>query len=367
MYGRAGPYLCYTDDCCHEDIMLMEVFETLREGRVFVAQEANLPKLDLRSYHHPACYLTSSQQVDFALAELQLRINDGGLLRFVGLDVEWCAGKPMDYGVDTLQLATADGNTAVLIPRSLLNPPPRALVNFLRDAKVAKVGRNIGPDVKRLLLGHGLDVSNVIDVATRAKELKLIKRASIGLDTLARLFLKRALAGKGSMQVSRWDAPSLSDDHGLKYALLDPVASAAIYARSVQCEDAELMPAATSLLPSVAVRIYNRGCSRLAAIGVIADDGHMVDGFTPAGSMKSYDGSTATLLAIHEEAPEPEAQPPAEDNEGKTLSSQIRLRVWTTLIRLMPTPAPRSRTTTALSRAILDPAQERTGGDCESN
>lgn len=267
--GFEGPLLYSTDDCCHEEQMLSEVFATLRAHRISVALEGNFAPLVLPSYDRTSTYLTSQDKVMLAIGELQTLVNDA-TLSFVGLDAEWVPGESTAYGVDTLQISTTDG-LAILIPRPLLVNPPDCLRNFLLDRKVAKVGRNIGPDVKRLVLGHGLDVNNVIDVGSRAKELKVVSRVNVSLDSLVRLLLKKALAGKGSTQLSRWDAAQLSDDQ-VVYALIDAYASALVYQQLIALEDADKIPSRTALSPGTILRLYNRGNSRVAAVANITDD-----------------------------------------------------------------------------------------------
>jgi len=120
-------------------------------------------------------------------------------------------------------------------------------------------------------LGHGLDVNNVIDVGSRAKELKVVSRVNVSLDSLVRLLLKKALAGKGSTQLSRWDAAQLSDDQ-VVYALIDAYASALVYQQLIALEDADKIPSRTALSPGTILRLYNRGNSRVAAVANITDD-----------------------------------------------------------------------------------------------
>ena len=102
MYGFRGPLLYSTDDCCHEHTLLTSVFETLRDGRVPVGLEANLPPLTLP--HRPE-YLRTESAVREASGELQERVNSGAL-RFIGLDLEYLWNQ-REIKVSTLQLGTA--------------------------------------------------------------------------------------------------------------------------------------------------------------------------------------------------------------------------------------------------------------------
>ena len=93
-YGFTGPLLYATDDCCHEEKMLSEVFETLRGHGISVCLEEKLPPLELPAYDRRISYLTNHSQVVAAIGELRLRVNKGSL-RFVGLDAEWVPGSPV--------------------------------------------------------------------------------------------------------------------------------------------------------------------------------------------------------------------------------------------------------------------------------
>lgn len=81
--GYDGPVLFSTDDCCHEEKLLMEVFTTLRSHRLSVLEEGQLPPLTLPSYNRTSCYLTSANQVTAAIGELQVQV-DNKSLTFIG-------------------------------------------------------------------------------------------------------------------------------------------------------------------------------------------------------------------------------------------------------------------------------------------
>ena len=71
---------------------------------------------------------------------------------------------------------TEDGR-GFLIPVHSLKRIPRSLKLFLQNPNVTKVGRMISSDAARLHAGYGLQVESCVDLATRAKELRLVTHA----------------------------------------------------------------------------------------------------------------------------------------------------------------------------------------------
>mmetsp|Transcript_4484 Transcript_4484/g.14038 ORF Transcript_4484/g.14038 Transcript_4484/m.14038 type:complete len:105 (+) Transcript_4484:1497-1811(+) len=55
--GYDGPLMYSTDDCCHEEKMLMRVFSTLRSHRFSVLEQDVLPTLTLPTYEKKRSWL----------------------------------------------------------------------------------------------------------------------------------------------------------------------------------------------------------------------------------------------------------------------------------------------------------------------
>ena len=129
-------------------------------------------QLQALTLSEPVRYLRSEAETRTAMSMLQEEVNDGKL-SVVGLDIEWPPFEK-DAKASTLQLAVADGRVYVIalceLPRM-----PMSLKVLLADATLAKVGKSIDGDVKRLSADYNLDVQGAIDLAWRAKELNLVK------------------------------------------------------------------------------------------------------------------------------------------------------------------------------------------------
>ena len=265
LYGFAGPLLYHTDDCCHEHAMLSEVFETLRDSRVQVGIEANVPCLTLPQ---PVQYLRRESDVRAAFGDLQVDVNDG-TLGMVGFDLEWPA-HDKTAKVSTLQIGRSDGRAYVVAMHELTRIP-LALRTFLEDDKVIKVGKKIFEDVARFFKDYGLVVNGVLDLAHRAKELRLVTDARIGLDAMCRRFLSRCIPGKTSVRLSDWSQTPLSAEQ-LEYAGVDAYAGALLMDHFEENALAETVPSSVALRDGVDVRVLNKGGGRVAAIGRIDFD-----------------------------------------------------------------------------------------------
>ena len=178
--------------------------------------------MPLMSLPQPVLYLRDERDVSQACGEPQVEVNSGSLT-LIGLDTEW---PPFVHNAktSTLQLGIADGRTYVISLHELRRIPQTLRV-LLADQTVAKVGKSIDGDVKRLFTDYKLEVKGAIDLAWRAKELGLVKDARIGFDAMCRKFLGRSLSGKTDIRLSDWSQTPLSPQQ-LEYAALDALAGA---------------------------------------------------------------------------------------------------------------------------------------------
>jgi hypothetical protein len=89
-----------TDGCCHEHKLLTDVFSTLRDEKVPIGLEKNVPPFTLTQRVE---YLRTEGAVRVLAGELQEDVNNGSLC-FLGLDTEYPWNQP-DKKISTLQLA----------------------------------------------------------------------------------------------------------------------------------------------------------------------------------------------------------------------------------------------------------------------
>ena len=89
-----------TDGCCHEHKLLTDVFSTLRDEKVPIGPEKNIPPFTLTQR---AEYLRTEGAVWVLAGEVQEDVNNGSLY-FLGLDTEYPWNRP-DKKISMLQLA----------------------------------------------------------------------------------------------------------------------------------------------------------------------------------------------------------------------------------------------------------------------
>ncbi len=281
--GWTGPLTWATDVCCFEREMLGRIFPSLfsplpSENGEDGGDGQQLPSLELPAgkFTRGSVYLKDHQGVDAFIGELNRRANDDGAqkLTHVGLDCEWPL--PWRSKVATLQLATSDG-AACVIQLSKLSTIPDSLKNFLARPDVAKVGKNIGNDVKRLR-DHDLHVAAVIDVAHAAKAAARVVSAQISLAELVRQLLSKRLAGKADLRTqTAWDG-ELSDEQ-LKYAAVDAYAGALLLdeVKSGTQGVRSAAPAAGELHADDLICILAQGCRSVAALArVVRTDNELL-------------------------------------------------------------------------------------------
>lgn len=267
-YGFKGPLLYSTDNCCHEHDFLCEVFETLRDNQVDLGVvEDECPPLELPANVR---YLQNYDDVDAAAKELLAQV-EANQLTSIGFDLEW---QPFvnDPPVAIVQLATTiKGGGVYIIAFHQLERVPKSLKDLLKDPRVVKCGVGIKGDATRLAKprNHGLEVTPLLDLRGRAKELKICpKRAT--LEDLTAEFLGKGIPGKRTVRLSDWATRRLSQAQ-LDYAARDAYACALLVKHLEEAAAFAQVPSPTSLTPGKQVSLYNRGGQRVAAIGTIEE------------------------------------------------------------------------------------------------
>ena len=160
--------------------------------------------------------------------------------RVVALDAEWdtesnSAGMVFkQHPVALIQLGYNEPGAG---PRALLlqvrgKTLPMELLSIFSDTSITFTGRCVGNDIARI--GSDFKCRDKIDVAARvdfdtiAKECGVVTSRSSTLELLAKKTLGVAM-NKGPVRLSKWSAPTLSNEQ-VHYAALDVIVALRIHA-----------------------------------------------------------------------------------------------------------------------------------------
>lgn len=218
LFNAKGPKLWYTDSCCQEEALLLDIFRgSLEPGRAYDASAlSHLSPLPPIIYACTNTEALSTMACELLSAETVL-----------GFDAEW----PISLAtkVATVQLSSATHSFVFqlryLISGGQLHAP---LARLLASESVLKVGVGARGDATRLRSSFtDCVVNGVIDIDDFARE-KGLEVESYSLSALTRRVLRATLDKPADIRLSAWDAAKLSEDQ-IRYAAADAHAGRSIY------------------------------------------------------------------------------------------------------------------------------------------
>lgn len=214
--GFKLPRIIYTDMCCDDRALIVEVLEELRdEGFDFFVQDATpvesaLPPLVLPPTVEVGPIQASTESDVLRASCDELRTQAAANRNVLGLDIEWevsFRGGPANPPA-TIQLAA--GNSIVIFqvlhgqkeaPKKL----PRSLASLLEDPRVVKTGVGVVGDCTRLQRAYNVDVKNAVDLVKLAASRKVPLGLKRGLAALCSHLLGHYLSKDGFIRTSKWN------------------------------------------------------------------------------------------------------------------------------------------------------------------
>jgi hypothetical protein len=168
--------------------------------------------------------------------------------RVLGFDEEHEFGSKIDYplkGCDQIALiqiaySTQSGTKCILFHCRNHNRLPDCLLQMFHDTSITYVGRHIKNDVDNIGEDFGVqDVSSkvrFVDLARMSKDRGKSRYATDSLQLLVLKSLGENLSKESSVQCSRWNKRTLTEEQK-KYAALDAIKSLEVYEELILMDD----------------------------------------------------------------------------------------------------------------------------------
>ncbi|CAM9861512.1 unnamed protein product, partial [Ectocarpus fasciculatus] len=248
-HGFKLPVLLFSDDCCEDRAMYIDMFREIEEETGVclydsASTEATASGATLETFSFPegknGYVVWDESAINLAVVELLEGCKNQG--HVLGMDCEW--EPPFDgsseSSVCTLQLALPDG-TAYLFHlqrgarRTLPSTFNRSLKVLLNDPSITKVGVAVKGDASRLQRDYGVETCGMIDLRSYARTCRvdLPCRSLAGMVATA---LGKCLSKNPSVRFSRWSQGELTHNQ-VNYACLDAYAAVALHAKIDKSKD----------------------------------------------------------------------------------------------------------------------------------
>lgn len=227
--GFKLPRVIYTDMCCEDRALLVEIFRELEaDGLKVMVEDSAIVGPALRPLELPSAdptYLKGNTDSDALKAicdrlRRQAAAHGGG----VGLDIEWevsMSGAPENPPA-TIQLAAGDCVVVLHMLHGQKTAPkkiPQSVVDILEDESIIKCGVSVSGDAKRLKRHFDVDVKKTVELVSYAKACKVEFGLKRGLADLCSNLLGRHLSKEQFLRLSKWNTRSLSHEQ-LRYVTL---------------------------------------------------------------------------------------------------------------------------------------------------
>lgn len=221
--GFKPPRIIYTDLCCTDRTLIVEVFEELREEGIdfavenAVAAPPALPDFTLSPSVNVVCVRAGAHsQTTRSLCD-KLRSEAAASNGKMGMDIEWdvsfCGAPPNPPAM--IQLAAGD---CVVIFRLVVGASkapkvlPPSLARLLGDSTVMKTGVGIAGDCSRLQRFYQVQVRNAVDLVQLAASRKVPLGRRRGLAALCSELLGLNLCKDEHIRCSKWSQPHLTEE-----------------------------------------------------------------------------------------------------------------------------------------------------------
>ncbi|KAF7290249.1 3'-5' exonuclease domain-containing protein [Mycena indigotica] len=345
-YGHCLPEVFYTDNMV-DKAMLERIFLSLLEAVIPVEKYSHLPLFDTPSFVCNPIVLDSETSINNTIQAILEDVPDHGEI-VVGFNSEW--------NVDMTQYGRFNGNSppaviqiayreavyilqvGEMLSRASL---PNQLVNFLCHAQVIKAGRQVNGDLGRLATACNRppsDFQGGLDLAAFAKARFLVKKATLSLADLVASLLHQCLPKPASERISsNWSDNELSQAQ-LEYAARDAYASLRLYNKINETPLPTPSTSAESPAPGMPVILLTDDNKIPAARGTVLT---ITDVLVPAA-----------IIGINKDD---NKQPRSLASFGTAPFDVIAHHAH---VRLVPTPATTSSSTSSLSSSGPLPASE---------
>ena len=220
--GFKLPRLVYSDMCCNDREVFMEIYEELRamglemEVEDETPADVSLPRFMLPSDVKVRCAMAEDGDVLSSLCD-EIRTQAAGNDGVVGFDIEWdiALSGAHENPPATFQLAAGKFVLILQILHGQKTPPaelPGSLVSLLEDASLTFTGVGINADCTRIEKFFGVKVAHAVDLAKLALIRKVPLGLKRGLADLCSHMLGRSLSKNGRVRLSRWNRKDLSEE-----------------------------------------------------------------------------------------------------------------------------------------------------------
>lgn len=220
--GFKLPRILYTDMCCDDRELMIEIFGELRQGghdftiAKGVPLAPELPVFDLSDVQVGCVRASTNSQVVVGAVDL-IRGEAEANSRVLGFDIEWkmsLAGSPANPPA-TIQLAA--GKQVVIFhvvygQRGQPKKLPASLVGLLEDGSIVKAGVGISGDCTRLRKFYDVEVENAVDLSKMALSRKIELGLRRGLADMCNALLGLHLPKDRLVRVSDWSKPTLTEE-----------------------------------------------------------------------------------------------------------------------------------------------------------
>lgn len=225
-YSNSGfklPRVIYSDECCIDRVLLVQIFKELKEdGHDFnvidegpVSDVTNVFELPPGVSAHCIDASKESPRVPGAVHKLRAEAHANGGV--IGGDIEWDisrAGAPCNSPA-TVQLAAGKFVVLFHVLHGQRKPPeklPSSLVGILEDASLIKTSVGVKGDCTRLRNSYGVEVRNVVDLPAFAISRKVDLGLRRGLADLCLHLLGQRLGKEKHLRILKWNQASLSEE-----------------------------------------------------------------------------------------------------------------------------------------------------------
>lgn len=284
--GKSLDYvtLFFTDNPVAEKPFLHSLFKGLQ------LDDSAAPPLDELRFpkNHKVNYITSAEDLNVYMRvlkeELSQAVAAGGPNR-VGLDAEWDMPRGRSFGryappspVQVVQLSTP---WRTLVVHIALSGVTHSLKAFLCDPAVLKVGRNVGGDVAKLQALPGVTVKGQVELATMARDMALMRKATCSLRTMCEKLLGFTL--DKTEQKGYWG--TMLSVPQMTYAAKDAYAACALYDKMLELGSRFIDN--SKLVPGLSVLVVDVGDTcRVARCVVDTDQPPNLPAGSPAGKKR---------------------------------------------------------------------------------
>lgn len=235
--GLAGPSLAYIDNCCQNKEVFLSTFESLRPSEAAPRPPRSQALLSLADVQLHVVEVDGSETSNAQVNQLCRGIQSGGG-KVCGFDLEWSINTDGSRGpVSLIQLANRDRNSGAIaifmfrVYKVALKKLrlPIELEAILQDATIAKAGRCVYQDGKKLVEDFKAEMKGMVELADLAFQKLVMPNRTASLATLTSTILGAELDKSQAIRLSNWDTEGELSGAQVNYAARDALASLRIF------------------------------------------------------------------------------------------------------------------------------------------